>query len=143
MKNARLKAGTMLTLVLFALYLMLLLKLTVFRGSNTGAHGINLIPFVTISEYLQYMADGNRKIGVINILGNLMIFLPLGYMTALLFPSMRKLHKILVLSIAFSLSIEFFQFVFACGSTDIDDVILNTLGGMIGFLAMRIRLRLN
>jgi len=120
-------------LTLFAAYLILLLKITVFRKMTHGVQSVNLIPFATITEYFQFIISGNRIIGIINVFGNILAFLPFGYLTAFVFPKMRKSSRILVLTAVFSIVIEVFQFILACGSSDIDDVILNALGGVMGY----------
>lgn len=133
MRNTKHKAESIILLVLFAIYLAVLFKITIFRDSSSGVRSVNLVPLTTISEYFQSMLSGNRIIGISNILGNLIMFCPLGYISALLFPEMRKLTRILILALGFSLVIEVFQYIFARGSTDIDDVILNILGGAAGY----------
>ena len=133
MGNTKHKAEPIIILALFVIYLIVLFKITIFRDSNSGVRSVNLIPFITISEYFQSVLSGNKIIGISNILGNLILFFPLGYISALLFPKMRKLTRILILAFVFSLFIEVFQYIFARGSTDIDDVILNILGGAVGY----------
>lgn len=133
MRNTKHKAESIILLALFVIYLIVLFKITIFRDSNSGIQSVNLIPFITISEYFQSMINGNRMIGISNILGNLILFFPLGYISALLFPKMRKLTRILILAFGVSLAIEVFQYIFSRGSTDIDDVILNILGGAVGY----------
>ena len=137
------KSTALILLVLLAIYIIVLFKATVFKypdmgfyalpGEMSGLRSLNLIPFSTIAEYLQDIAGGNIIIGGANVFGNLALFFPLGYMAALLFPGMRKWTRILRLALAVSLAIECCQFVFACGAADIDDVILNTLGGVAGY----------
>ncbi|GLC81225.1 VanZ family protein [Lacrimispora brassicae] len=144
MRKIKHKTRTIILLGFFVIYLIALFKITVFKYPNTfsnmlkgelsGVRSLNLIPFVTISEYFRFIISGNKIIGISNILGNLIIFFPLGFISALLFPKMRKLTRILILAFVFSLVIEVCQYIFACGSTDIDDLILNVLGGMAGYL---------
>lgn len=143
MREIKHKTRTIILSGFFVIYLIALFKITVFKypdtfsnmlkGELSGVRSLNLIPFVTISEYFRFILRGNKIIGISNILGNLIIFFPLGYISALLFPKIRKLTKVLILAFVFSLVIEVCQYIFACGSTDIDDVILNTLGGMAGY----------
>lgn len=142
MEKIKRNAAPIILLLLFAMYFVVLFQITIFRDSNFGVRIVNIIPFVTIVEYFQFVLSGNRITGILNIAGNLIIFLPLGYMTAVLFPKMRKLTRIFVLASAFSLVIEIFQYVFMCGRADIDDVLLNTLGGVIGYWAFVIVSRL-
>jgi D-alanyl-D-alanine carboxypeptidase len=133
MEKAKNNARLACLLVLYVLYIFFILKITVFRGSASGVHGVNFIPMSTIAEYLQSILHGNRIVGIYNIFGNIFVFLPLGYITSLLFPKMRKSSRILVFVVAFSLTIEVSQFICASGASDIDDVILNVLGGLIGY----------
>ena len=130
MERANRNITTTILLSLFALYFIVLFQITIFRDSNFGIRRTNLIPFTTVAEYLWSILGGYIFTGIANIAGNIIIFLPLGFMTAVLFPKMRKLTKIFILGFTFSLVIEVFQYVVACGSADIDDVILNTLGGV-------------
>lgn len=145
MRKIKHNAAAIILLTLFVMYLIVLFKVTIFKYPNTfsnmlkgelsGIRSLNLIPFVTISEYFQFVISGNIIIGISNLLGNLIIFFPLGYIAALRFPKMRKPARILLLSFVLSLFIEVCQYIFACGSTDIDDVILNVIGGIAGYWA--------
>ncbi len=145
MRKIKHNAGAIILLTLFVMYLIVLFKVTIFKYPNTfsnilkgelsGIRSLNLIPFVTISEYFRFVLSGNIIIGISNLLGNLIIFFPLGYIAALLFPKIRRPAGILLLAFVFSLFIEVFQYIFACGSTDIDDVILNVIGGITGYWA--------
>lgn len=133
MTTAKSKTRPLILLALMLIYLIVLLGLTVFRGSLSGSRSVNFIPFATISEYIKSIFTGNRIIGFANLAGNLVIFLPLGYITALLTSKMRNVVKISGLSLVVSISIEVLQYLFACGASDIDDVILNTIGGLLGY----------
>lgn len=127
------KSERILLAVLFLIYLMVLLRITVFRTSYSDMQNVNLIPFSTVTSYMQSILYGNKIIGISNVLGNLIMFFPFGYMLASLFPKMRKAGGIIILSFIFSVGIEIAQYVFARGQADVDDVILNTLGGLIGY----------
>jgi glycopeptide antibiotics resistance protein len=134
MEKSKGKAATFMLLALFMIYIIALFMMTLFKDPNLdlGARRLNLIPFATIAGYLRNVARGNIIVGIPNLLGNLIMFFPLGYLTAVLSPKMRKLSAIFILALVFSAAIESFQFLLACGSADVDDVILNTLGAMAG-----------
>lgn len=131
--------------VIFIIYLILLLRITLFKQAalynllsaiGTGVRTINIIPFYSIYE----MAVSKISIGRIaeNILGNIALFMPFGII--LPFITTKKFKKLLTAAVIFSLSIEIIQFLFALGSTDIDDLIFNTLGAYIGlFITNTIR----
>lgn len=96
---------------------------------NTGYWGISLIPFATIKSYIKYSGIFHA---LLNILGNVVLFIPIGFIFPLILIRYRDLKKIAVLSISISLFIEFIQF-FVGRSCDIDDLILNFVGGIIGY----------
>ena len=133
MSKTKHMAATVILLMLLAIYFIVLFRVTVFRDLYFRFRSANLIPFTTIAEDLQAILHSNNIIGIAHMLGNLIIFFPLGYLTPVLFPKMRKLTNVMLLSFALSLFIETCQYIFACGVADIDDVILNTLGGMLGY----------
>ena len=70
---------------------------------------------------------------VINLAGNVLIFAPLGVLPPLLWKRWRHLWTTVPLSAGASCLIEFLQ-LFLGRSVDVDDVILNTLGGLLGYL---------
>ena len=96
---------------------------------NTGYWGISLIPFATIRSYIKYSGIFHA---LLNILGNVILFIPIGFIFPLILIRYRDLKRIAVLSISISLFIEFIQF-FVGRSCDIDDLILNFIGGIIGY----------
>ena len=117
-----------LTTVLFIIYLIaicwiLLFKLGV-RFSYMGKRSVNLIPF---SEPLILNSE--------NIL-NVVIFVPLGLYAGILFESWtfgKKLFFFFLMSVI----VEGLQFILAVGAFDITDIIMNTLGGVIGLIIFR------
>ena len=91
---------------------------------------INLVPFRTIKAYF----DAAGELFSINILGNVLIFSPLGFMLPIISRKINRLWKVTACAASISLSIEILQ-LFVGRSTDIDDLILNTAGGTIGYAA--------
>lgn len=71
--------------------------------------------------------------GVLTYLLNILMFMPLGFLLPLIWKNMRKGSKVFWTSFGFSFAIEFCQ-LFNIRVTDIDDLIMNTIGGMFGFL---------
>lgn len=93
---------------------------------------INLIPFATIADYFKF---GNKGISVKNLVGNVVIFIPIGFFLPFLIERFRKKKVLLLASFVFSLSFETIQLLFPMlGSFDVDDLILNTLGALIGYI---------
>lgn len=93
---------------------------------------ISFIPFVTIIEMLQ---GGITFHTIINIIGNIVMFIPIGFFSPLLWTKLNSLKKIALFGLGISFIIEFTQ-LFLSRATDIDDLILNTSGAMLGYLAL-------
>ena len=66
--------------------------------------------------------------------GNVIGFIPFGMILPVIWPKTGKVLRILLLSFEFSLCVETIQLVWKVGSFDVDDLILNTLGGVIGYM---------
>jgi len=128
--------------IVFAIYLLLLVKLILFKSHvhitltsiseyNFNPFSINLKPLKTIMIYLKGLPT--QSIATRNLLGNIILFLPFGFFIPIIFPKFNSYKKALLISIAFSLSFEITQLTLGIGSFDIDDLILNTLGAIIGY----------
>jgi glycopeptide antibiotics resistance protein len=101
-----------------------------FGGTQTGP--ANLVPFKTILVYL--LGGKGPIIGWINLAGNIIFLVPVGLLWPLVFRNITW-RKMLVLSVLTGFAIEGLQVVLRVGIFDIDDVILNGLGVMIGYWA--------
>ena len=120
--------------IIFIYYIILLFNMVIFARYNT-INSYNLIPFKSIIEIFN---NCNIYSIIINIFGNLLIFMPLEYFIIELF----KVNKfILNFSISFIiiLIIEIMQYVFKVGVFDIDDLILCTLGMMLFYVIYKKR----
>lgn len=125
----------LLLFILYILYLSYLLFLSPGFGRTASViREYNLIPFKTINNYIKYRAYVNTKTLVINIIGNVVAFMPMGFFIPILFRKKRNLGEVLFFSSLISLVVEFMQYRFVVGSFDVDDIILNTLGGMLGYI---------
>ena len=112
--------------IIFIYYIILIFNMVFFARYNV-VNNYNLIPFKSISNILK---NGNTYSIIINIFGNLFVFMPLEYFLIELF-KIRKISLNFIISFLIILLIELFQFVFKVGVLDIDDLILCTLGMMI------------
>jgi glycopeptide antibiotics resistance protein len=116
---------------LFILYLLLLFRMTVFRSSFGSyplfSHGqILWVPFVSLWKIYQNSVSYFLYL----FLGNLVWFVPFG----LLLPILTKARKRTIFyCFLISLLIETLQYVFGTGVSEVEDLILNTLGGAIGY----------
>ena len=104
---------------------------------TSGAWGVNLVPFRTIKNYIKYSGFLHT---MINIVGNIIIFLSFGILIAEIFPKMRKSSHIFLISVCTSFFVVFLQF-FIGRSVDIDDLMLNVCGSMIGYFIWKKFLR--
>lgn len=122
-----------LTLITFFSYVMGVLSQALKLG-NKETSFINLIPFKIIIRDIKGLIDGNYLLFLINIVGNIVLFIPIG----ILIPILWKIKDRYVILIGFliSLSIEITQ-LFLDRVTDVDDLILNTLGVIIGLLVYK------
>lgn len=98
----------------------------------------NLQPFKEIQRYLTYYDVIGPYTVFLNLAGNILAFVPFGLFFPLLSRRSRSLWKATLISFEVSLLVELIQLVTRVGSCDVDDMILNTLGGMIGYVCFRI-----
>lgn len=100
-----------------------------------------LIPF---HSYRAVMAGGNKEILRSNFM-NVVLFYPAGLLACELLPkSWRRAKRVILVAVLFALvsvRIEFCQYHFALGQAEVDDVIHNTLGAIIGALVCTINLK--
>jgi len=101
-----------------------------FGGTQEGP--ANLVPFKTILPYL--LGEKGLLIGAINLLGNIVLLVPIGFLVPFVFRNMTW-KKTLALAVAAGFFIEGMQVVLHLGIFDIDDVILNAIGVVIGYWA--------
>lgn len=102
---------------------------------KSRVHKTNLIPFKIIEEtYNEIVKYQNINYFIINFLGNIIMFLPIGFFIPLLWKLEDK--KVILIGFCSSLLIEITQ-LFLRRGTDIDDLILNTLGVCLGLLLYR------
>ncbi len=100
----------------------------------------NLIPFATIIEYIIGVIsnDINTSIVIINFATNLLLFAPMGFFIPVLFQNrIKNIKQFVIMIIILTLIVEILQFITYRGSTDIDDIILNTIGAVIMYMIMR------
>ena len=125
--------GKILYRGLLVIYLIILLWLVLFKLRfnissvlNYRHRSLNLIPFAAPSKV-------NGRIIYGEIIYNCLFFIPFGLLLNVNFKKVGFLPK-LAFIMAFSITVELIQFIFAIGATDITDVITNTLGGLIGLI---------
>lgn len=138
---------------LFAIYICMVISVTLFPlpigfdyQNENLFRSVNLVPLVTIIENISLIGtayDGDTLFMIalilINVGGNILLLMPLGFLAPILWRKFRHFKKVILLSLAVSITIELLQLLessFGRGGrvTDIDDVICNVLGAIIGYL---------
>ncbi len=116
--------------VLFLLYMMLF-----GMGRFAGEVGnLQLIPFHSIKFF--FIADVGFGRFFINIICNIVVFVPFGWL-GLSFKPLRSLWVLLPVFVFGIIGVELTQHFSGRGTADIDDVILNTLGMLTGFIFLQ------
>lgn len=100
----------------------------------------NFVPLSTIRLYvrcLRYDFIGTT-IPLSNLMGNVLLFMPMAFFLPCLFPTMRTAWKFILLMTLLLAAVEAMQLILCCGSCDIDDVLLNLLGTLLLYGVMRL-----
>ncbi|AET58846.1 VanZ family protein [Paenibacillus terrae] len=113
--------------------------LDLFNSQRTLDRSINLIPFYSIKEYIFSNSATIKNFAFANVVGNIIIFIPLGTYLSLFKNNKRVITNLLFIFIV-SLFIEIIQGLLGIGASDIDDIILNCLGGLVGILGYKLLL---
>lgn len=134
-KNIRL-VGT----VLFLGYLLLLIYFLFFaewygrKGDLHRTYSMNLELFKEIRRFWDYRDKLGAQAVFLNLGGNIIGFLPFGFILPIILRDTRGIFKITILGFTFSALVECLQLYLRVGSFDVDDMLLNTIGAMIGYL---------
>ena len=118
---------------IFFLSLAVIMYITVISRTDSDIESISFIPF---SSYISVVNGANPEILRSNYM-NVLLFYPLGLSSALLLEKKRRFIIAIIITILFSCGIEGTQFVFLLGYVEIDDVIHNFLGFILGFIAVK------
>ena len=126
--------------VLFLIYLAGLCYFLFFAENYGRIHGqeiyrYNLVPFREIERFWTYRGE----LGIhsfYNLVGNVLIFVPAGFFIPVLWKNKRGFIFTMCVTFQMSLLVEVLQLVLRVGSFDVDDLFLNTLGGLLGYLLL-------
>ena len=147
MKKKQYPVSTPLWRFLFVVYAAILLWLLFDRTPGWGNADtyaevlrgkMNLVPFHTIGNYWTVVKRMDFSpifyLSVINLGGNIILFIPIGYFLPRLWPSLRNFFFFLLTCTLSITLVELLQLVTLLGSLDIDDLILNLFGMLLGYL---------
>lgn len=131
--------------VLFGLYVTVLVYMLFFaEGFGRGGDAVydyNLRPFQEIRRYVRYYRLLGLRTVFLNLAGNVVGFMPFGALLPVLARQMRRAWKVAVLGLEISVLVEVSQLLFQVGCFDVDDMILNTLGTVLGYLFFAVSYR--
>lgn len=135
----------------FAVYILFVIKVIIFKYPMEQLRAIaatwqrsvileglgtaNFTPFKTIKMYIDYAYKLNS---VENLAGNILVFVPLGFLLPLLSDECRQFYAVMLNAFTFVAGIEIFQLFSAFGAFDVDDILLNCLGAALGYGGYRI-----
>ena len=129
----------------FALYILLLFYLLFFselngRGLLNREHmSYNLYPFREIKRYIFHWKQIGLLSWFLNLFGNIIGFAPLGFLLPSFSGRCRKYwYNTVMAGYLLSFGVERVQLLLRAGSCDIDDVILNTTGTLLGYCCFRL-----
>lgn len=131
----------MLGKILFVLYIAFLLYFLIFsdwygREGELDEYRYNLVLFQEIKRFWTYR-EQLGWIAYANLFGNVLIFVPFGFFMPMA-SRYRSFFLTLFYSFGLSFLVESFQLVTRVGSFDVDDLLLNTLGGVAGYILFAI-----
>ncbi|MDO8604272.1 MAG: VanZ family protein [bacterium] len=120
---------------LFIAYLILLIKVIAFKYPSSMVFDVadgNYVPFKTIVSYL--MGQPTWTVAIYNIGGNIVSFIPLGFFVPILYKQRSSLKHVFIFAFSLSFAIECMQVLLSAGIFDVDDIILNILGAVVGYV---------
>lgn len=129
------KNKRILLITLFAAYLLILFRLTIFRSHSYHTEmSVNLSLFTDLVA--TYHENGIWMV-IYLVVGNIVWFVPFGFMLPAIWQKLKSYHTI-PLGFLLSLIIETSQLALSKGMFEIDDLVLNTLGTALGCLIYKI-----
>ena len=131
----RIRAGAWIVFLVYLASLIYIMFLAERYGRLQGADAarFNLTPLKEIRRFLSNRAVLGGRAVFLNVAGNILAFCPFGAILPVMFRKIRSMGQVTVLTAVFSICIETVQLVTRAGVFDVDDILLNTLGGMAGF----------
>ena len=139
-RNVTKIVGTILFILYGCVLIYFLFFAEEFGRKNTDSYNLNLVPFKEITRFLTRKDVLGNEAAFINIGGNILAFVPFGLLIVPIAGFYIKsesgiwgrFFRAVLMTFNLSLTIEIIQLISRVGSFDVDDLILNTLGGVIG-----------
>ena len=131
--------------IFFVLYMILALYFMFFsetldRTMVSDEYRYNLTLFKEINRFWNMRYTYGWDVTIVNLLGNVVCFMPFGFLLPTV--SRKKIFKnflsVTLMAMLFSLGIETAQLLMKVGAFDVDDIFLNTVGGLAGYIFMKL-----
>lgn len=135
--------------IIFIIYIFILIKLIVFKypweylvavtknwEKGIILEGLSTANFTlgkSIRMYIRYFDKFPFWNGFANLIGNVLVFIPYGFLLPLAYHGCGKWWRVFYCAVGFVMSIELFQLFSAFGAFDVDDILLNVGGAMMGY----------
>lgn len=103
------------------------------RTEGNSEYRYNLTVLKEITRFITYQKTIGLEGFLVNLFGNVIAFMPFGFCLPMISRKDSKFYRVFFWAFAFSLAIETIQLLYKIGIFDVDDLILNTLGGIFGY----------
>ena len=137
--NMKGKKERIISIIIFVIYIIALCYFLFFaesmgRTTRGDEYHYNLQPLFEIKRIWRSSHILGMKYVILNFAGNVIAFIPFGYLLPKMVKKKPRLFHTVLFSFEFSLLVELIQLISRTGSFDVDDLILNTFGGLIGYI---------
>ena len=134
-KTIRILVWTSFVFYCLILIKLLFLDMRIQYSYSVLWNHINLVPFKTFYDYIVKITTGriNTDVAVRNLVGNLVVFFPMGCYLPCLFRKLGKAKRFCLMMTGMLVGVELLQLLHCIGSFDIDDILFNFGGAMAGF----------
>ena len=132
----------LMILAILMIYIAILAKLTLFRSPmneimegwtyNTVLSKVSTANFELFRTIKMYINMLPRPIAIINLAGNVVCFVPLGFLPPYLFKHRTRIPRTIIFGFFVTVFIEVTQLITGIGEFDVDDILLNAVGVIIG-----------
>ena len=140
MRASKFVSAMLLTVAIaYALVMLVLLfrpYMLLYAGHFDAPRRFSLVPFATISAYMKVSSSYMRGVALMNLVGNVVVFIPLGLLLQV-FSNGKHAWRHLLLALFVPIGVELLQVLLIVGACDIDDVLLNFVGITVGILLFR------
>ncbi|MBB1194028.1 VanZ family protein [Flavobacterium sp. SOK18b] len=137
-KSRLLRKGINIVLAIYSIIAFWALYIGSYSRQLLNEFKYNLYPFKTIFSYIINYNSNNSTPFIMNIFGNIVAFIPFGFLLPITFHrQLNRLDKVVFASVSVIFIVETLQLLFKLGVFDIDDIILNSIGVLIGFVILK------